>query len=473
MSLVPPPLGAAADAAHIPVTTLLAGAAHPQPAVGESTATGGLWVLVAASLVLLMTPALALFYGGMSRQKSVLNMMMMSFGAMGVVTVTSIAYGYSMSYGPTSLAGVIASPLDYLGLRGVITASDHGTPVFAVGDNGYARIIDVCFQLTFAIISVALISGAIAERVKYSAWLLFSACWVTLVYYPLAHQVWGGGILGEDAHGVSAWLFGTAGEHARIAPIDFAGGTVVHISAGTAALVLVLIIGNRRGFPHHVHRPHNLPLVMLGAALLWFGWLGFNAGSALGDQSLAGLAWLNTTAAAAAGLLGWLCVERIRDGHATSLGAASGVVAGLVTITPAAGDVMPLWALLLGVTGGALAAMGVGLKYRFGFDDTLDVVGVHLVGAVWGTVAVGFCATGRGLLTGGGLRGGCELLVVQALIALAAMALAGVVTAVLGLTIRRTMGWRVDRDVELGGIDTHIHGESAYDTTVPTLGRGR
>ena len=427
------------------------------------------WVLVSASLVLLMTPALALFYGGMSRQKSVLNMMMMSFGALGVIAVIYVLWGWSMSYGTQSWAGIVANPFEFFGLRGSITAPDGR---YLSGANGYANVIDICFQLTFAVISTALISGAIAERVKFSTWLLFIAVWVTLVYFPLAHMVWGGGILAHGEHGIAAWMFGTvqeAGEQvARIQPVDFAGGTVVHISAGTTALVLALIVGKRSNFMRAPHRPHNLPLVMLGAGLLWFGWFGFNGGSAFAADGLAGLAWLNTTAAAASAMLGWLVVERLRDGHATSLGAASGVVAGLVAITPAAGALTPVTSLIVGALGGAIAAWGVGLKYRFGFDDSLDVVGVHLLAGLWGTVAIGFFAADGGLLTGGGVAG-VQLIVVQVVVALVAMLLAAVVSVAVGLLLRQVMGWRITPEAERSGIDAHEHGESAYDAVGPDV----
>nr|WP_120491438.1 ammonium transporter [Corynebacterium lactis] len=418
------------------------------------------WMLISASLVLLMTPALALFYGGMSRQKSVLNMMMMSFGAIGVVGVVYVLWGWSMSYGTQSIGGIFANPFEFFGLRNSITLADGS---YIAGANGYANIIDIGFQLTFASISVALISGALAERVKFSTWLTFVGIWVTLVYFPLAHMVWGGGLLGHTAHGISAALFGTDGEDAAIAPIDFAGGTVVHISAGTAALVLALIIGKRKAFMRTPHRPHNLPLVMLGAALLWFGWFGFNAGSAFGANGAAGLAWLNTTVATSAAMLGWIGLERVRDGHATSLGAASGIVAGLVTITPAAGDLTPLTSIILGAIGGALGCWGVGLKYRFGFDDTLDVVGVHLVAALWGTIGVGLLATDRGLLTGGGVDG-AKLFAIQIIIALAAVVFAGILTAIIAFGLAKTVGWRVDDEAEFAGIDVAQHGESAYDS---------
>lgn len=418
------------------------------------------WMLISASLVLLMTPALALFYGGMSRQKSVLNMMMMSFGAVGVVGIVYVLWGWSMSYGSDSIGGIFANPFQYFGLRDSITDSAGN---YIEGASGYANIIDIGFQLTFASISVALISGALAERVKFSTWLIFVGVWCTLVYFPLAHMVWGGGLLSHSSQGISAALFGISGEKAAIAPIDFAGGTVVHISAGTAALVLALTIGKRTDFMRAPHRPHSLPLVMLGAALLWFGWFGFNAGSAFAADGVAGLAWLNTTVATCAAMLGWLGLERVRDGHATSLGAASGVVAGLVTITPAAGDMTPLTSIILGAIGGALGCWGVGLKYRFGFDDTLDVVGVHLVAALWGTIGVGLLATDRGLFTGGGLDG-VKLFVIQVLIAVSALVFAGILTAVIALVLGKTVGWRVDDEAEFEGIDVAQHGESAYDS---------
>ncbi|KQB85296.1 ammonium transporter [Corynebacterium oculi] len=403
------------------------------------------WVLVAASLVLLMTPALALFYGGMAGRRAVLNMMMMSFAALGVVTVVYLLWGWSMSYGTRSLGGVVADPTEFFGLRGIDATMQ--------GDNGYPALIDVAFQLTFAVISTAIISGALAGRVKFSTWLAFTAAWPTLVYFPLAHMVWGGGLLSESADSLSAWIFGTTEEgEALVAPIDFAGGTVVHISAGAAAFVLALVVGKRQGFPRRVSRPHNLPMVMLGAALLWFGWCGFNAGSALSPDATAGLAWVNTAAAAAAGLLAWLATERLRDGHATSLGAASGIVAGLVAITPAAGALNPMTSLVLGAVGGVLACLAVGLKFRFGYDDSLDVVGVHLVAGLWGTVGLGI------------LLGDLKLTVVQIVIAVVAVLFSGLITAVIVLALEATMGWRVDREEEYNGVDYAQHAESAYDT---------
>lgn len=404
------------------------------------------WMLVSASLVLLMTPGLAFFYGGMVRGKAVLNMMMMSFGAMGLVGVLYVLWGWSMSYGSQSVAGLFANPFEQFGLGGGGVFDAEGE---AVIDGGLPVIVDVGFQATFAIITVALISGALAERVKFSTWLVFAGVWVTLAFFPMAHMVWGGGLLSGDGP------FATIAE-----PVDFAGGTVVHINAGAAALVLALVIGRRRGFGREPMKPHNLPFVMLGAALLWFGWFGFNAGSAYGADGLAGLAWVNTAVAACAAILGWLVTEKLRDGHATSLGAASGVVAGLVAVTPAAGSLSPVGSIVLGLVAGALCALAVGLKYRFGYDDSLDVVGVHLVGGLVGTVLIGFLATDGGLFYGGG----GNLLLVQVIIAAVAIVLSVVVTAVIALALKATMGWRIPDDAEVSGIDLTVHGESAYES---------
>ena len=412
----------------------------------ENTLDSGLtaWMLVSASLVLLMTPGLALFYGGMVRTRSVLNMMMMSYGAMGVVGVIYVLWGWSMSYSSDSVLGIVGNPLTHFGLKGAIT---DGSGEYILSD-GLPVVVDVGFQVTFAIITVALISGAIADRARFGTWLAFTALWVTFAYFPMAHMVWGGGLLSGD------------GPFAAIAePVDFAGGTVVHINAGVAALVLALVVGKRKGFGTVAMRPHNLPLVMLGAALLWFGWFGFNAGSELAADGVASLVWVNTTAATAAAILGWLLVERLRDGHATSLGAASGIVAGLVAITPAAGSLSPVGSIALGAVAGMICAFAVGLKFRLGFDDSLDVVGVHLVAGLWGTIGIGFLATDGGLVYGGGF----SLLLVQVLIALVAVAISAVVTTVIALALKYTMGWRITEDDEVAGIDGAVHAESGYD----------
>jgi len=411
------------------------------------------WMLASASLVLLMTPGLAFFYGGMVRSKSVLNIMMMSFGAMGVVGIIYVLWGYSMSFG-SDVGGIIGNPFDVFGLENLTDADG------ILAGSGVPALVGVGFQATFAIITVALISGSLPERVKFGAWLAFSAAWVTFAYFPLAHMVWGGGLLSGSEDGIAAKLFGTTDGAATVSPIDFAGGTVVHINAGVAGLVLALIIGKRKGFGKEPFRPHNLPFVMLGAALLWFGWFGFNAGSAGAADGVAGLAWVNTTVATCAAMLGWLVTEKLRDGHATSLGAASGVVAGLVAITPAAAALSPVGSIILGVVAGVLCALAVGLKYKFGYDDSLDVVGVHLVGGLTGTVLIGLLSTDTGLFYGHGAK----QLVVQIVIAVAAVIVSAVVTAIIGYIIKATSGWRVSEEAEAGGIDLAVHGESAYET---------
>ena len=404
------------------------------------------WMLTSASLVLLMTPALALFYGGMSRNKSVLNMMMMVFGALAVVAVIYPLWGWSMTYGGQPIAGIFANPFEQFGLMGTFDGA-------AVDDFGVPAWVGVAFQSTFAIITVALIAGSLAERVKFGTWMLFATLWVTLAYFPMAHMVWGGGLLSGD--GPIAALTGTA-------PIDFAGGTVVHINAGMAALVIALVIGTRRQFGKEQVRPHSLPLIMLGSGLLFFGWFGFNAGSAFTADGLAGMAWVNTTTATGAAMLGWMLYEQITEKHATSLGAASGVVAGLVAVTPAAGALNPVGAIVLGLIAGFACAAAVSLKYRFGFDDSLDVVGVHLVGGLVGTVVIGFLATEGGLLFGGGVA----LLITQVLIALAALVFSGVVTFAVAKLLEKTIGWRVSDKDELLGIDLTQHAETAYEPQV-------
>ncbi len=399
------------------------------------------WLLVSASFVLMMTPALAFFYGGMSRKKSVLNMMMMSFGTMGVVGVAWIIVGNSISAGD-SIGGLFGNP----GTDFLFAASWESADAVTIISSG--------FGATFAIITTALISGSIADRAKFSAWLVFALLWSLLVYSPVSHWVWGGGILSDAGPIFSEDWF----------PQDFAGGTVVHINAGVAGLVLALILGVRKGFGKEPFKPHNLPFVMLGAALLWIGWFGFNAGSAFAGDVYATVAWVNTTAATAAAILGWLLVEKLRDGKATSLGAASGIVAGLVAITPAAAQVDPLGALIIGVIAGVLSALAVGLKYRFGYDDSLDVVGVHLVAGLWGTVAIGLVGTDsygawNGLFYGGGL-GGLWAQIVAALVTIAYCAIA---TAIIAYAIKFTIGWRVSEEVEVSGIDLAEHGETAYE----------
>ncbi len=407
------------------------------------------FMLTATLLVLMMTtPALALFYGGMTRSKSVLNMMMMSYAAMAIVGILWVLYGYSMVFEDDGT--FFGSPFAAFGLDGV----------------GYDSYTFVMFQLTFAVITTALISGAIADRVKFSAWLVFVPLWATLSYFPLAHMVFGC---------TDSALICT-----RIGAQDYAGGTAVHINAGVAGLVLALVVGKRLGFGRSPMRPHNLTLTMLGAALLWVGWYGFNVGSIVFSDDLdpsaqfleeTGLTFANTTLATMAAIIGWLVVERLMHGKATSLGAASGIVAGLVAITPAAGAVDIVGALAIGVIAGALCAWAVGWKFKLGYDDSLDVVGVHLVGGIAGTLLIGLFSVSApegssiaggaadGLLYGGGFGS----LVDQFLGVLVAVAWSGVVTLVIALAIKFTIGWRVDEDAEQEGIDLDQHGEAAYD----------
>jgi Amt family ammonium transporter len=424
------------------------------------------WVLTSAALVLFMTPGLAFFYGGLSRQKSVLNMMMMSFGSLGVVSVIYVLWGYSMSFasahtGESDILGIFDNPFSLFGLTQLLeTREVDGVSTYVLGGFGTVpAIVWVAFQLTFAVITVALISGAVAERMKFGTWLVFGGIWATLVYFPLSHMVWGGGLLSGAEGGIAAMMFGVDEEGAaNVAPIDFAGGTVVHINAGMAALVLALLLGKRRGFGKTAFRPHNIPFVMLGAAILWFGWFGFNVGSEGAADMLAGLVWVNTTAATAAAMLSWLLVERIRDGHATSVGAASGIVAGLVAITPACGSLSPIGSLILGAVAGVLSALAIGLKYKFGYDDSLDVVGVHLVAGLWGTIGIGLLATETGLFYGGGI----QQLIVQIVIAVVALIFTAVLTAIIAFIVK-PLGWRVSEEDEDTGIDETEHAETAYE----------
>lgn len=433
------------------------------------------WMIMATSMVLLMTaPGLALFYGGMSRTKSVLNMLMMSFSSLAVVGIVYVLWGWSMSYSDSypDAAG------DTGGEIGQFFADPFAN--FGLTDVAPGNLIFVGFQFTFAAITAALISGAVADRVKFSSWLVFVPLWVTLSYFPLAHMVWGGGFLTwADADGLAGMLFGGTDGVPNVFPVDYAGGTVVHINAGVAGLVLALVVGRRLGFGKEAIKPHNLTLTMIGVGLLWFGWFGFNVGSLVfvdgSDEQLSltqftsetGLVWLNTTVATCAALLGWLVVEKIKHGAMTSLGAASGIVAGLVAITPACGALTPVGSIVLGAVAGVLCALAVGLKYRFGLDDSLDVVGVHLVGGLVGTIGVGFLAQNYGDVTappGSVLYDGdFRLLLLQTACALFAMAWSGVATLVVALAIKLTLGWRISEEEEVDGIDGSQHGESAYD----------
>jgi Amt family ammonium transporter len=415
------------------------------------------WVLTSAALVLLMTPGLALFYGGMVRAKSVLNMMMMSFGALALISVLWVLYGYSMAFGDDVGAGLVGNPFEFFGLSGLM-----GTEGI---DNGFAAselvftipsMAFVAFQAVFAIITVALISGAIADRARFGPWLIFAGVWATIVYFPVAHWVFA--FNGAESE-TGGWIAN------NLLAIDFAGGTAVHINAGAAGLALALVLGKRRGFGRDPMRPHNLPLVMIGAGLLWFGWFGFNAGSALAANGQAAEVFVTTLVATAAAALGWLATEKIRDGHATSLGGASGVVAGLVAITPACSSVTPIGAIFVGLIAGVLCALAVGLKYKLGYDDSLDVVGVHLVGGLWGTLAVGLLASATATAGVDGLfyGGGVDQLWRQGLGAFAVLLYSLVVTFVIGTIIQKTIGFRITEQDEVTGIDSIEHAETAYD----------
>ena len=402
------------------------------------------WLLTSAALVLLMIPGLAFFYGGMVRAKSVLNMLMMVMGALFVVGVLWVLFGYSMAFGDSyGQAGLLGSVTQYLGLEGLMVDNPEVT---------YPAMAFVAFQAMFACLTVGLIAGAVADRMKYVAWLVFAGIWATLVYFPVAH-----------------WVFNLAGDNGgwiyKMGVIDFAGGTAVHINAGIAGLVLAIVVGKRIGWPRTPMRPHNLTLVMIGAGLLWFGWFGFNAGSATAANNAAAVAFLNTFAATCAAAIGWLVTEKLRDGHATSLGAASGIVAGLVAITPACAAVSPLGAMAIGLIAGVLCALAVGLKYRLKYDDSLDVVGVHLVGGLVGTLLIGLFATAAsptgidGLFYGGGL----DQLGKQFVGAVAVLGYSLVVTAIIALIIKVTVGLRIDKDAEVSGIDLAAHAESGYE----------
>ncbi len=440
------------------------------PLLGQPDTGDTAWMLASAALVLLMTPGLAFFYGGMVRAKGVLNMIMMSISSMGVVTVLWVLYGYSLAFGQ-DMYNLFGNPTQYWGLKGLIggnaAAAIAADPTAGIDASAAVDIplagtipqtVFVAFQLMFAIITVALISGAVADRLKFGGWLLFSGLWATFVYFPVAHWVFAfDGFTAEKG----GWIAN------QLKAVDFAGGTAVHINAGTAGLVLAIILGKRRGWPGTPMRPHNLTFVMLGAGLLWFGWYGFNAGSAVGSGGLAGATFVTTTVATAAAMLAWLLTEKIRDGHATSLGAASGIVAGLVAITPSCSSVNVVGALVIGLVAGVLCALAVGLKFKLGFDDSLDVVGVHLVGGIAGTLLVGLVAApeaGAGV-TGLFYGGGFDQLWRQAVGAGAVLLYSAIGTAILALIVKFTIGLRLDEEEEVNGIDEAEHAETAYDFT--------
>jgi Amt family ammonium transporter len=416
------------------------------------------WLLLSSALVLLMTPGLALFYGGLNRSKGALNMMMMSFSSIGLISILWILYGFSLSFGTNGSAGAnnflgsfsqyFGTGTSWIGEEWMIAGAGTGIPTY----------VFMVFQMMFAIITVALISGSLSDRLKFGGWVLFAIGWFSLVYVPVAHWVWGGGWIG-----------------AKLGALDFAGGTAVHINAGAAALGVAIVLGKRVGWPREAMKPHNVPFVALGAGLLWFGWFGFNAGSELTVDSITGVAFVNTQVATAAALLGWVIVEWLRDGKPTLVGASSGAVAGLVAITPACGFIAPLPAALLGLVAGAVCALAVSLKYKFGYDDSLDVVGVHFVGGWIGSLGIGLFATTQvnavaareSLFYGGGVDQLWRQFVGSAAVTLYSFAIA----VALALALKFFKVFRVDAETEIAGVDVAEHAESAYDFS-PTTGSG-
>jgi Amt family ammonium transporter len=407
------------------------------------------WMLASTALVMLMVPGLAFFYGGMVRAKSVLNIMMMVMYSLAITTVVWFLWGYSLAFGDDIGGGLLGGG-ESLGLKDITLETLTGT---------HPTYVFVVFQMLFCVVTIGLVAGAIADRAKFSAWMIFVPLWVTLVYVPIAHWVFA--FDGDTTKG--GWIAN------QLQAFDFAGGTAVEVNSGMSALALAVIVGRRVGWRKEPFRPHNLPAVLLGAGLLWFGWYGFNAGSALAANGTAAMALINTTGTATAAMLGWIAVELVRDKRATSFGAASGAIAGLVAATPSCGTVSPLGSLLVGIVAGAFCAWAVGVKYRMGYDDSLDVVGVHFGGGLVGTLMIGLLATqanvdnlgfgSAGLFYGGGFT----QLGKQAVAVVAVMAFAFVVTWVIAKLIDMTIGFRVDEEIEVSGIDQAEHLETAYD----------
>jgi Amt family ammonium transporter len=401
---------------------------------------------MSTALVLFMTPGLAFFYGGMVRSKNVLGMLMQNLFAMGILAVLWVTIVFSLAFGGAGNGGMIGN-LDFAFLKDVGVGQPTGD---FLGSLTIPFVLFCAYQMTFAIITPALITGATADRLKFSAYAVFIAVWLVLVYGPVAHWVFGGGFLAE------------------MGALDFAGGAVVHINAGAAALAVVLVVGRRRGYPNEPMPPHNLPLTVLGTGILWFGWAGFNAGSALAANGVASQAIMNTFLAASAAMLGWLLIERLRSGHATTLGAASGAVAGLVAITPCAGFVGGMAPLYIGAITGMVCYLALGLKKAFNLDDSLDVVAVHLVGGLLGSVLLGLFAdasvnpvvSNEGIFLGGG----GSLLLDQIVASLVTLAFSFGMSWLIAMAIHKTMGFRVDAPSEDEGLDLSEHAETAYGT---------
>jgi len=397
------------------------------------------WILISSALVMLMTPGLALFYGGMVRQKNVLGTIMQSFIALAVITIQWVLYGYSLAFGPD--IGHIIGSLDWIGLRGV------GLDPFPDYSATVPHQAFMIFQMMFAVITPALITGAFAERLKFKTYLVFLILWATFVYDPLAHWVWG----------VGGWI-------KNLGALDFAGGLVVHISSGIAALAAVLVVGKRKGYGDEPMPPHNLTMTLLGAALLWFGWFGFNGGSAIASGSLATSAFVVTHISTAAAALSWMIAEWAYRGSPTVLGVASGAVAGLVAITPASGFVGPVSAIIIGLIAGVACYLAINLKSKLGYDDSLDVVGVHGVGGTWGALATGLFASKAINAAGndGLFFGNPSLIGIQALSVVSAWIYSFVVTLIILKILDWTMGLRVSEEHEISGLDLSQHGESGY-----------
>jgi ammonium transporter, Amt family len=435
------------------------------PVMGVPDTGDTAWMLASSALVLLMTPGLAFFYGGMVRAKGVLNMLMMSVSAMGLVGILWVLYGYSLAFGNdilgTGYGGLLGDPTQYWGMKGLIggtflQTTPDAPPVSIPLAGTIPQTVFVAFQAMFAIITVALISGAAADRLRFGPWLLFAGIWATVVYFPVAHWVF-------CFNGVTGAKGGWIANNLHV--IDFAGGTAVHINSGAAGLALCLVLGKRIGWPTIPMRPHNLPFTMLGAGLLWFGWFGFNAGSAVASNGVAGSTFLTTFTATATAMFGWLLVERIRDGKGTSLGAASGIVAGLVAITPSCSSVNIIGAIVVGAAAGIICSLCVGLKYKLGFDDSLDVVAVHMIGGLVGTLLVGLVGTATAPAAVNGLfyGGGFHQLGMQALGAFSVMAYSFTVALIIAFLVKFTIGLRAPADDEELGIDEAEHAETAYD----------
>ncbi|BDR55370.1 ammonium transporter [Bombiscardovia apis] len=410
------------------------------------------WMLVAATLVFVMTPALALFYGGMVRAKSVLNMLMLSVGAGMVTTLVWGIWGWSIAFAGKDIGGIFGDPGSGFLLKDVVTSKSGVFTSLDVKDALYPHIIDVGFQGALAMFAVALISGALAERVKFSTWIVFAALWVTFDYAPMAHMVWNHGLLAADGP-----ISNAIGAPLR----DFAGGSVVQLNAAIAALVIVVIIGGRKGFGERLTGPHNLPMALLGASLLCFGWLGLNAGSAFGATGTAGYAWVSTALAAGASSLGWMLTQKIRSGHYTARGAAFGLMAGLAVISPAASSVAPLWAIVMGLIAGVACCFTSTVKYALKYDDSLNVVGINGVAGLLGMVLLGFFAADTGLFSGGGL----QQLLVQLVVCFIVIIYSAVVTGIIAFTLEKTLGWRLSEAQEEVGADIAAQGERAYQLT--------